>query len=158
MQPSPSRVVIVRPCRHRFPVRRLIPTIRHASELLKPCAISRTYCSRFSACGSAPVACQRHGTAFRDFLPRARWQATPRVPQLDQPCVTSFGLILYWCRYGTNLPGAEIDKGHKEAALVQRSQCWKLQVEPAAFGFLDEVRRGERSALGKRPWHAGNVG
>ena len=25
--------VIVRPCRHRFLVRRLIPTIRHASEL-----------------------------------------------------------------------------------------------------------------------------
>jgi len=38
----PRRVdVIVRPNRHRVPVRRLIPTRRHASELLTPSRISR---------------------------------------------------------------------------------------------------------------------
>ncbi len=33
------------PYRHRFPVRRLIPLIRHASELLNPCAIRHACCS-----------------------------------------------------------------------------------------------------------------
>jgi hypothetical protein len=38
---SPAELRTVRPYRHRVPVLRLIPTIRHASELLIPCAISR---------------------------------------------------------------------------------------------------------------------
>ncbi|RYF60778.1 MAG: hypothetical protein EOO27_04555 [Comamonadaceae bacterium] len=45
---SPAVLVIVRPNRHRVPVRRLIPTRRHASELPTPCRISRANCSRFS--------------------------------------------------------------------------------------------------------------
>lgn len=36
----------LRPLRHFWPVRLLIPTIRHASRLLTPCCTSREYASR----------------------------------------------------------------------------------------------------------------
>ena len=39
---SPAVLRMVLPNRHRVPVLRLIPTIRHASELFTPWAISRT--------------------------------------------------------------------------------------------------------------------
>jgi hypothetical protein len=45
---------MVRPKRQRVPVRRLTPTIRHASEFGTPRAINRTNCSRFSTCGAGP--------------------------------------------------------------------------------------------------------
>jgi len=47
-QTSPAVFAIVRPSRHRVPVLRLIPTSRHASPLLTPCAINRTNRSCFS--------------------------------------------------------------------------------------------------------------
>jgi hypothetical protein len=45
----PPQPVIVRPSRQRFPVFRCTPTIRHASALLTPRAISRANCSRLNA-------------------------------------------------------------------------------------------------------------
>ena len=49
--PLPARF---RPCRQRFPVRGLIPTIRHASALPTPFAISAAYRSRLAVCGATP--------------------------------------------------------------------------------------------------------
>src|SRR5947207_9881786 len=50
----PVRLVIDRPYRQRVPVRRLIPTLRQASELLTPCAISRANALRSAVLGDGP--------------------------------------------------------------------------------------------------------
>ncbi len=50
----PSRAATTHPFRQRVPVRRLTPTCRHASALATPRAISRPYCSRAYANGTAP--------------------------------------------------------------------------------------------------------
>ena len=51
---TPLLLVIVRPCRHRFPVHGFTPTIRHASALEVPRAINRANCSRLAVCGASP--------------------------------------------------------------------------------------------------------
>ena len=72
--------VLLRWCRHRFPVRRLIPAIRHASELLKPCAISRANCSRFSACGNAPRPTAPHRNPRTHRVLRRPLETAPAPP------------------------------------------------------------------------------
>src|SRR5512135_721752 len=45
---------MARPCRQRFPVRGLTPTIRHASAFDTPREINRVNSSRFAVCGTGP--------------------------------------------------------------------------------------------------------
>jgi len=52
----------LRPNRHRVPVRRLTPTVRHASVLLTPCAISLANHAGCSDSGSAPLSQPPHET------------------------------------------------------------------------------------------------
>ena len=59
----PPLLVIVRPCRQRFPIRRLTPTLRHGLRVGDARAISATYCSRLAVCGAGPgptLACHRN--------------------------------------------------------------------------------------------------
>ncbi|MFB6482357.1 hypothetical protein ACFCXF_32260 [Streptomyces virginiae] len=47
-----------RPWRRRFPVRPLIPTIRHASVLLTPCCMGRNYAARSAVSFFRPCGCR----------------------------------------------------------------------------------------------------
>ncbi len=85
----------LRPNRHRVPVRRLTPTVRHASVLLTPCAISRTNSARCCDSGSTPGQPEPATTTSRrdaccdvDWNPPRHGQPAPAPvdPLPKQPC------------------------------------------------------------------------
>ena len=77
----------LRPNRPRVPVCRLTPTIRHASVLLTPCAISRTNSTRCAASGSTPGRPAPAITTSRpDVCCDGRWNPPSRKGPALEPC------------------------------------------------------------------------
>jgi len=98
---EPAAVGTLRPNRHRVPVRRLTPTVRQASVLLIPCAISLANDARCCESGSTPgQPVPAITTSRRDARCDGRWNP-PRHPGPTQ--VDSHPFCLLWVENGKHM-------------------------------------------------------